>query len=79
MHVDFIKIDGSFIKNIDTNNKSYEIAKALTVFGHSIGAELVAEFVHSKAIQEIIELIGIDYSQGFFICKPEETIPLNTT
>ena len=70
MQVDFIKIDGSFIKNIDTDPKSYAIAKTITDFANSIGAESVAEFVHSENIQKIVEELGIQYSQGFYFAEP---------
>jgi diguanylate cyclase (GGDEF)-like protein len=74
VHADYIKIDGSFIKNIHKDKKSFAITKALVEFGHSIGAELVAEFVHCKEILEIVKQLGIDYSQGFFISKPQPEI-----
>jgi len=70
MQVDYIKIDGSFIKNIDKDPKSYNVAKTISDFGKSIGAKIVAEYVHSKEVQEIVLELGIDYSQGYYFSEP---------
>jgi len=70
MQVDFIKIDGSFIKGIYNNEKSYTVAKTITEFGKSIGAKVIAEYVHSKEVQDIVLKLGIDYSQGYYFSKP---------
>jgi len=71
MHVDFIKIDGIFIKNIDNDEKSFSIAKSINDFAKSIGAKTIAEFVHNKDIFEKVKAIGIDYSQGYYFGEPK--------
>lgn len=71
LQVDVIKIDGCFIKNIDSDEKSQKIATAIIDFAHSIGAKVVAEYVHSKEVfHKVIEL-GVDYSQGYFLGEPK--------
>ncbi len=74
MQVDFIKIDGSFIKNIYKDPKSYNVAKTITDFGKSIGAKIIAEYVHSKEVQDIVVALGIDYSQGYYFSEPLQSI-----
>ncbi len=74
LQVDFIKIDGSFIKEIDTNEKSYKIVKSIVSFAKTMNAEVVAEFVHSQAVFDKVKELGIEYSQGFFLHKPEPKI-----
>lgn len=74
LNVDFIKIDGKFIKNIDKDKKSYAIAKSITDFAKSIDAKVIAEFVHSKEVQKVIKELGIDYSQGYLFSEPNEKI-----
>lgn len=74
MNVDFIKIDGSFVKNIDTNKKSYSIVKTINDFAKSIGAEVIAEYVHSKEVQEIVKELGIEYSQGYYFSEPRQEL-----
>ena len=71
MQVDFIKIDGSFIKNINTNSKSFSIVKTITDFAKSIGAKTVAEFVYLKDVQEIVAELGIEFSQGYYFSEPK--------
>ncbi len=74
MNVDFIKIDGSFVKNIDKDEKSYSIVKSITEFSKSIGAEVVAEYVHSEAVQKKVEALGIEFSQGYYFGEPKQDL-----
>jgi len=74
LNVDFIKIDGVFIKNIDKNEKSFSIVKAINYFAKSIGAKTIAEFVHSKEVFDIVKSLGIDYSQGYYFSPPMENL-----
>jgi diguanylate cyclase (GGDEF)-like protein len=77
MQVDYIKIDGSFIKNIHNDPKSYNVTKTISDFGKSIGAKIIAEYVHSKEVQDIILELEIDYSQGYYFSEPLNTIVQN--
>jgi len=74
MQVDYIKIDGSFIKNIASNPKSFSVAKTINDFSKSIGAKVVAEFVHSKEVQDIVRALGIEYSQGYYFSEPKADV-----
>ncbi len=74
LHVDFVKIDAKYIKNIDTDSTSYEITRAIVFFARNAGIKLVAEFVHNTAVQEVVELLGIDYSQGYLFSEPSPDI-----
>jgi len=70
LNVDFIKIDGSIIKNIDTDVNAYETVKTITHFAKNLGILVVAEFVHKKEILGKIEELGIDFAQGFYLHEP---------
>lgn len=70
LKVDYIKIDGSFIKNMDTNINSYRIVKTITDFSKSIGAKVIAEFIHNEAVQKKVLELGIEYSQGYYFSEP---------
>lgn len=74
LNIDFIKIDGSFIKNIDIDKKSYNITKTIVVLAKSIGAEVIAEFVHSKAVLDKVNELDIKYSQGYYFAQPTRDI-----
>ena len=74
LKVDYIKIDGSFIMNIDKDINSYYVAKTIADFSKSIGAKVIAEYVHSKKVHKKVMELGIDYSQGYYFAEPLEQI-----
>ena len=67
---DVIKIDGSFIKDIDTNKQNYTIAKAVTDIAKAYGRKTVAEYIENEKIANVASEIGIDYGQGYYFSKP---------
>ena len=71
---DFIKIDGWFIKNINKNQTAYLVTKAIIELSHSLNAEVIAEFVSEKEIQDKLLEMKVEHSQGYFIGKPEHKI-----
>ncbi len=74
LNADFVKIDGKFIKNIHCDTKSYTITKAITRLAKDIGTKVIAEYVHCEEVQNKIYELGIDFSQGYFIGKPDDQI-----
>ncbi|RUM62378.1 MAG: EAL domain-containing protein, partial [Sulfurimonas sp.] len=74
LDVDFIKIDGSLIRNIDTNSESQAIAEAIVAFSQKLGSKTIVEFVHNEAVYEKVKAMGADYSQGYFLGEPSPTI-----
>lgn len=71
-----IKIDSSFIKNIDTNLSNQMIVENIVSFANRIGAKTVAEFVDTKQVHEKVKELGINYSQGHFIGEAKESIEI---
>lgn len=71
---DFLKIDGTFIKDILTDKKSLTIVEAIVLLCKKSGIKVVAEFVHSAEVQAKIEELGIEYSQGYYFSEPKESI-----
>lgn len=67
---DYIKIDGSFVKGILQNNKNCYFIEALVGIAHNLGHKTIAEFVENEALEQQLELLGVDYSQGYHIGKP---------
>ncbi len=74
INIDIIKIDGKYIKMLDKDEKSYKITKAITDFAHSLNIQVVAEFVEDELIQNKVEELGIDYTQGYYYSTPHENI-----
>ena len=74
LQANFIKIDGSLIKNIDTCEKSRIITKAIIAFSNKLGSKTVVEFVHNKAVYDKVRELGADFSQGFYLGEPSPTL-----
>ncbi|WP_341528330.1 EAL domain-containing protein [Nostoc sp. UHCC 0302] len=68
--VDFLKIDGSFIKQILDNPIDLAMVEAINHVGHIMGIQTIAEFVENDAILEKIKVLGVNYAQGYSIAKP---------
>jgi len=68
--VDFIKIDGIFIKNIVNNVQDQALVKSINELAHFMGMKTVAEYVESHDILAVLKDIGVDHSQGYGIKKP---------
>jgi len=69
--VDYVKIDGSFVRDIDINDLNKAIVKSMNDVAQAMGKLTVAEFVESEAIMHMLEMIGVDYLQGYHIGRPE--------
>ena len=69
---DYIKIDASLIRDIETNPNSFNIVEVIKNFADKQGFKTVAEFVENENILKIVTELGIDYSQGYYIGKPKE-------
>lgn len=70
--VDFVKIDGEFIKNILRSSKDLAIVRSLLILTKEFKIKTIAEFVENEKIYDKIKELGIDYAQGYHIGKPEK-------
>jgi len=70
MPVDVIKIDGSLIKNIHEDKKTFEIVKTLIQFCKAMELKIVVEYVENKKTFELLKLLHVDYFQGYYFHKP---------
>lgn len=68
--VDYLKIDGAFIKDIIQDPMDLALTNAINQIGHVMGLQTIAEFVENDAILEKLKELGIDYAQGYGIAKP---------
>lgn len=71
LYPDYIKIDGSLIKNIDTNEKSYAVTKTIASFAKDMNIRVVAEYIHSKAVYEKAKKLDLDGYQGYLLGEPQ--------
>jgi diguanylate cyclase (GGDEF)-like protein len=73
--IDYLKIDGDFIKDITHNQVDYEIVQAIHRMAHAMGIQTVAEFVENNEILMKLKTLGIDYAQGYGIARPAPLCP----
>ncbi|MCK9473655.1 EAL domain-containing protein [Sulfurimonas sp.] len=71
LNADTIKIDGSLIKDIDTNQDSYDIVQTIVGFAKIKKLSVVAEFVSSESIYKKVKSLGIDFCQGYYFGEPK--------
>ncbi len=72
--VDIIKIDGSFIRELDRDPMSRTIVSAIVQIGHQRGLEVVAEWVDDIRVRDVLAELGVDYGQGFALHRPERVL-----
>jgi len=72
--VDYLKIDGAFVKDIVTNPNDYAVVKSINEIGHFMGKKTIAEYVEDDKALAILKEIGVDFAQGYGI---EKKMPLS--
>lgn len=70
MGVDYLKIDGSFVKRLPESANDRLFVRAITDVARGMGIETIAEFVENEKILDILHELGVDYAQGYHIGKP---------
>jgi diguanylate cyclase (GGDEF)-like protein/PAS domain S-box-containing protein len=68
--VDFLKIDGLFVKDILEDKIDWTMVKAINEVGHVMNKKTIAEFVENQNIFELLKTLGVNYAQGYGIAKP---------
>lgn len=71
---DIIKLDGSLIKNINTDKKSRDIVESIMILTKKENIKTVAEFIDNEQVHETVKNMGIDYGQGFFYSPPQDLL-----
>ncbi|MEQ8991293.1 MAG: DUF1631 family protein [Pseudomonadales bacterium] len=68
--VDYVKIDGVFVRDIADNPGDYAVVRSINEIGHYMGKQTIAEYVENDAVLEKLKEIGVDFVQGYHIDKP---------
>ena len=68
--VDYLKIDGEFVRDILEDDKSYVFVRSMTEVGHALNMEVIAEFVESDTMFDKLREANVDYIQGYTVGKP---------
>ncbi len=69
--VDYLKIDGQFVKDMLENPMNLEMVKSINGIAQLMGKKTIAEFVESKDILEALRTLGVNFAQGYYIGKPQ--------
>ncbi|NBK39080.1 EAL domain-containing protein [Pseudomonas soli] len=69
--VDFLKIDGSFVKDMLDDPINRAMVEVINHIGHVMGKRTIAEFVETPLIEQALQEIGVDYAQGYLIERPQ--------
>jgi EAL domain-containing protein (putative c-di-GMP-specific phosphodiesterase class I) len=69
---EFIKIDGSLIKHLDTSKESQIIVKNIVNMAKELGAQTIAEYIHNISTMDTAHSLGVDFLQGFHLGKPTD-------
>jgi len=74
--VDIVKIDGSFVKNIRSDQIDLTLLRSMNEIAHLLGKRTVGEFVDSGEMSRSLKELGVDYGQGYYFGAP---VPINKT
>ena len=72
--VDYLKIDGNFVKESPTDEVLCAMLQSINNIGHIMGLKTIAEYVESPAVLEKVQALGIDYVQGYAISYPQPLV-----
>jgi len=73
---DYVKIDGSFIRDLDTNLANQALVKAIDTVAHTLGKETIAEQVENPGSVDILRKLGVEFAQGFSLGEPKPELPV---
>jgi len=71
LEVDYLKVDGSFVRNIVESEVDRILVKSINRLGQDLGIKVIAEFVENREILAVLTDLGIDYAQGWGVGRPE--------
>ena len=69
--VDYLKIDGSFVRDLATDNASRLFVRALCDVARGLNKQVIAEWVEDQAVMDILVEMGVQYGQGFLFARPQ--------
>jgi len=72
--VDYIKIDGMFVKDVLNDPMDAAIIRSITNIAHTLGKHTIAEFVESAEVLKLLRECGVDFIQGFYVARPNANL-----
>jgi diguanylate cyclase (GGDEF)-like protein len=71
LDVDYFKIDGSFVREMETSPLAAEVVRSITQIAHVLHKRTVAEHTETEHLRDVLLALGVDYAQGYAIDKPQ--------
>ena len=69
--VEFVKIDGSLVKDIATNRANFDIVKSINQIAQALGKRTIAEYIEDEESLNVLKEMSVDYAQGYYLGKPK--------
>ncbi len=76
LSVDYLKIDGAFVRSIENSPMDLAMVRSINEIGHALNKRTVAEFVENDNIKKILQDVGVDFVQGYGIARPVPLVKL---
>lgn len=73
-NVDYLKIDGKFIRDLLVNEQHRTVTRAIVNLAKTLDIKTVAEFVENETVYNMVKECGVDYAQGYYLGKPEADV-----
>ncbi len=74
LQVDFLKIDGEFVQNMMEDRVKRAMVESINQIGHVMGLQTIAEWVESRQTLDALKELGVDYAQGYWLCRPQPLV-----
>jgi diguanylate cyclase (GGDEF)-like protein/PAS domain S-box-containing protein len=72
--VDFLKIDGEFVQSMLEDRVKRAMVESINQIGHVLGLQTIAEWVENRQTLDILKELGVDYAQGYWLCRPQPLV-----
>ena len=69
-HIDYLKIDQSFVRNLNAKSSDFALCEAIIVMAHKLDLKVIAEGVETELQCSLLKSIGCDFAQGYLFAKP---------
>lgn len=70
LDIDFLKIDRSFVQNLQADSNDLALCEAIIVMAHKLGLKVIAEGIETQGQQDLLINAGCDHGQGYLFAKP---------
>ena len=72
--MDFLKIDGEFVQNMMEDRVKRAMVESINQIGHVMGLQTIAEWVENRQTFDALKELGVDYAQGYWLCRPQPLV-----